>query len=373
MSGLSCVSCGETYPLNEPVWKCRCGGLLDVDFSPVFPLDEIGAREPGMWRYREALPVERDENVVSFGEGYTPLLAIDIGGREVYLKQDHLFPTGSFKDRGASVLVSKLKEIGIKKIVEDSSGNAGAAIAAYAARAGIECEIYVPADAPGGKLDQIRRYGAVAREIPGTREDVAAAALDAAGDVYYASHVWNPFFLQGTKTFAYEVCEQLGWKAPDTVVLPVGNGTLLLGAWIGFGDLLAAGIIAKRPGIVAVQSARCAPLFRAYEEGSPEIPDFTPGTTIAGGIAVARPRRFRQILDAVEKSGGGFICVEEGEILAAMEDMGRRGVFIEPTSAAAVAGLKKHLRDASPDEVVVSALTGHGLKMGDSRRFRDEG
>jgi len=364
MSGLSCVSCGETYPLNEPVWRCGCGGLLDVDFTPVFPLDEIGAREPGMWRYREALPVEHDENIVSFGEGYTPLLPVEIAGRKVYLKQDHLFPTGSFKDRGASVLVSKLKEIGVGRIVEDSSGNAGAAVAAYAARAGIECEIYVPADAPRVKLDQIRRYGAVVREIRGTREDVAAAALDAAGGVYYASHVWNPFFLQGTKTFAYEVCEQLGWKAPDTVVLPVGNGTLLLGACRGFDDLLAAGIIAKRPEIIAVQASRCAPLFRAYEEGSPEIPDFTPETTIAGGIAVARPRRFRQILDAVEKSGGGFVCVEENEILAAVEEMGRGGVFIEPTSAAAVAGLEKYLRAASPGEIVVAALTGHDLKAG---------
>ncbi|MGW8286445.1 MAG: threonine synthase, partial [Candidatus Deferrimicrobiaceae bacterium] len=202
MNGILCQSCGAMFPLNDPRWRCGCGGLLEVRFRARFDKEKILRRKATMWRYREALPVDDDAHVVSFDEGMTPMVPVDLGPGSLLLKLEQLFPTGSYKDRGASVLISKAKEMGVARVVEDSSGNAGCAIAAYAARAGIECEILVPESTSPGKLAQILLYGAALRRIPGSREDTANAALAAAEGTYYASHSWNPFFFQGTKTFA---------------------------------------------------------------------------------------------------------------------------------------------------------------------------
>ena len=179
MSNLICTKCNQKFPLEEKIWKCACGGLLDVDFHPHFPLDKIRQRKPTMWRYREAIPISEDQNIISFEEGFTPLIQVDFGRRSVWIKQDHLFPTGSYKDRGASVLISKVKELGIPKVVEDSSGNAGCAIAAYSAKGGITSEIFVPENTSPGKLAQIQAYGAKLNKIPGSREDTARAVLEA--------------------------------------------------------------------------------------------------------------------------------------------------------------------------------------------------
>ena len=233
---LSCRSCNKNYDIGEPIWRCHCGGLLDISNDDLFSISDIQLNRHDLWRYQKALPVDYS-SIVSFGEGLTPLLKVEIMGREVLIKQDHLFPTGSYKDRGASVLISQIKSLGIRRVVEDSSGNAGCAIAAYCARAGIACDIYVPADTSPAKLAQIESYGATLHKIPGSREDTADAVMAAAHEHYYASHSWNPFFFEGTKTFAYEICEQMNWRAPDFVILPVGNGTLLLGASIGFNRL----------------------------------------------------------------------------------------------------------------------------------------
>ncbi|MFC1528892.1 threonine synthase [Candidatus Latescibacterota bacterium] len=362
MNSLICTECNKNYQLNEPVWRCDCGGLLDIEYSPSFPLEKISSRKPDMWRYREAIPIDNDKDIVSFGEGYTPLIKIELFGTSVAIKQDYLFPTGSFKDRGASVLISKIKELGIREILDDSSGNAGAAIAAYAARAGIACDIYVPEGTSGAKVTQIKQYGARLHIIPGTRESAANAALDAAQNSYYASHSWNPYFFQGTKTFAYEVCEQLGWESPDTVVVPVGNGTLLLGAYIGFQDMFNAGIIEKIPKLVGVQSALCAPLYYAFKNEFTTETGVTKEQTIAEGIAVAKPVRMKQIIDAVRESRGDIIVVKEEEIIEALKEMCRKGFYCEPTSAATIAGLKKYIKKQSSDEFIVSVITGHGLK-----------
>jgi len=315
-----------------------------------------------MWRYREAIPIREEAHIVSFDEGMTPLLPVRIDGWPVWIKQDHLFPTGSYKDRGASVLISQARALGVTQVVEDSSGNAGYAIAAYCARAGIAATIYVPQDTAPAKLAQIRSYGATLCRVPGTRQDTADAAWQAAQGSYYASHSWNPFFLQGTKTFAYEVCEQLGWRAPDTVVLPAGNGTLLLGAAIGFGELLAAGIADRRPRIVAVQAEACAPLYEAFTQKRKDVPPVQAQPTLAEGIAIARPIRGPQILRAIAESGGECIAVGEDEIQGALQQMCRQGFYIEPTAAATIAGLRQYVARAPADELIVSALTGHGLK-----------
>jgi len=362
MNQLICKKCKTAYSLNEPRWKCDCGSVLDIEFEPAFPLDKIAERKPTMWRYREAIPVQDDANIVSIDEGFTPLTEIDFGGRSVLIKQDQLFSTGSFKDRGASVLISKVKELGIGEVVADSSGNAGCAISAYCANADIICNIFVPEDTAAGKVAQIQLYGAKLSRVPGTREDTASAVLEVAEKVYYASHYWNPFFFHGTKTFAFEVCEQLGWKSPDTVILPVGNGTLVLGAFIGFDELLNSGIIDRIPRIIAVQAENCAPLYRAFLENLEEITTTDRKETLAEGIAIASPIRGKQIIEAVRQSKGDFILVTENEIEQAVKEMAKKGHYIEPTSAATVAGIEKYLQKQNAGEVIGSVFTGHGLK-----------
>lgn len=362
MDQLRCLNCNTTFSLDEPIWRCRCGGLLDIDFSPVFDRQKIGARRPTLWRYREAIPLGWDEHITSFGEGFTALEEVHFRHGTAWVKQDHLFPSGSYKDRGATVLISKMRELGVIDCVEDSSGNAGCAVAAYCARAGITCDIYVPGDTAQGKLAQIVNYGARLVRVPGSREDTARAVMSAAEDRYYASHSWNPFFFQGTKTWAFEVCEQLGWQAPDVAILPAGNGTLLLGAWIGFRELQAAGIIPSIPRLVGVQAEACAPLYQAWHEALGQIPAIHKKDTLAEGIAIAAPVRGMQIIQAVRETGGEFLLVSEAEIWQSLQDLTAQGYYIEPTSAATTAGVEKYLTLHPKDEQVVSVFTGHGLK-----------
>jgi threonine synthase len=356
---LFCSETGEYFRTHLPLWQSPSGHLLDLDYDARFDLQKIRSRKPNLWRYREAipLPLKDDRYIVSFEEGFTPLLPIDFSGKRVWVKQEQLFGTGSYKDRGATVLMSKVRELGIKKVVQDSSGNAGSAIAAYAALAGIACDIYLPAKTSPAKIAQIQASGARIKKVKGSREDTAEAALAAAAQTYYASHSYNPFFFQGTKTFAYEVYEQLNWKVPDSVVLPVGNGTLLLGCYLGFMDLLKAGMIDRMPKLIAVQSEFCAPLAHAFDRHSTSVLQ----PTIAEGIAIAKPIRGPQILQYVKASRGFFITVSEEDITQAWQECGRKGFYIEPTAAATIAGLKKYIA-MSLDETIVSLFSGHGLK-----------
>ncbi len=362
MDQFICRDCKKTYPLDTPIWKCTCGGLLDIEFMAVFDMERIRSRPPTLWRYREALPLAHDENQITLGEGFTPLVPVDFSGREVLVKQDQLFPTGSYKDRGAAVLISKVKELGIRQVVEDLSGNAGCAVAAYCAAGGIGCQIYVPESTALGKLAQIQLYGADLRRIPGSREDTAQAVMAAAQEVYYASHSWNPFFFHGTKTWAFEVVEQLGWQSPDTVILPVGNGTLLLGAAIGFNELRQAGLIHSMPKLIGVQASGCAPLALAAKLGLDYVPEFEKHDTMAEGIAIAAPVRGMQIIQAVLASGGELLTVSEEEIVESLRSVSRQGYYIEPTSAAVTAGVTQYLSQAPRDELIVTVFTGHGLK-----------
>jgi threonine synthase len=254
-----------------------------------------------------------------------------------------------------------VKELGIEKVVEDSSGNAGCAVAAYCARARIGCDIYVPEATSPVKLVQIRAYGANLKRIEGSRERTAEATMKAASNIYYASHCWNPFFLHGTKTFALEIWEQLGWKAPHVIVLPVGHGTLFLGTYLGFKELNEAGMVKRIPRLVAVQSASCAPLGQAFEKRWNEVLPIEQRETMAEGIAIAEPVRGRQILEAIRETNGEVLTVTEKEIRVAMREMGTKGHFIEPTAAATIAGLNKYLKHTRK-EIVVSTLTGTGLK-----------
>lgn len=357
------VNSGATYPLNEPRWCGDDGDLLDVDFNAAFDKEIIASRPANLWRYREALPVANDAEIITLGEGMTPLLNLDLSGHRIRMKVDYLFPSGSYKDRGSTVLISYLKSLGISKVVQDSSGNAAASIAQYCARADIDCEIFVPETASSAKVRQIAACGASITKVAGSREATAEAALDVAEDSFYASHVWHPLFFQGTKTFAYEVCEQMGWQAPDTIILPVSNGALMLGVYVGLNDLMKAGVIDKLPKLIAVQTESCAPVYNAFQEGKADVESVEPQVTIAEGIAANAPRRGKQLLECVRETGGTCIVVSESEIKTALVEMCQMGFFIEPTAAVAVAGAKKYIRNhATDDEKIVSTLTGSGLK-----------
>lgn len=357
---LICSSCHHQYLSSQPVWRCACGGFLEIDFHARFPLKKIQKRKPTIWRYREALPIIHDKNIISFKEGCTPLIEEKFFRKKVLLKQDHLFQSGSYKDRGASVLVSKINELGIKKVVEDSSGNAGAAIAAYCAKANIKCNIFAAEKTSFEKLVQIEQYGACLHIISGNREKTAKAALHQAQTMYYASHYWNPYFFHGTKTFVFEVVEQLGWKQPDTLILPVGNGTLLYGSYIGLRELQKEKIIKKLPTIIGVQADNCAPLAIAWKNNSKILKIFKSKKTIAEGIAIPYPIRFKEILFAIKETNGQIMTVTEKEIKEALDQTLKKGYYIEPTSAVAIAGFRKYLNRR--DDCIVVPLTGHGLK-----------
>jgi len=354
----------ETFSIELPIWQSPNGNVLDLHFEPTFNTGVIAKRSNGLWRYREALPIAQDMHIVSIDEGFTPLLKIDFGGKIVGIKQEQLFSSGSYKDRGATVLMSHIKSLGINNVVQDSSGNAGCAVAAYAAFAGIGCTIFLQEDTSRTKIAQMEAYGAKIKFIMGSREDVAGATLIAAQQTYYASHSWNPFFFHGTKTFAYEVCEQLGWKAPDSVVLPAGNGTLIIGCYIGFTDLLKASLIDKMPKIIAVQSINCSPLAVAFAQNKTMYNEVITQPTLAEGIAIAKPLRGNQMMEYVRKSKGHFIVVTEAEIKSAWLECAQKGFYIEPTSAATIAGLKKYM-EGYPNEQIISLFSGHGLKSTD--------
>ena len=357
-----CFRCRLSYPLSEPRWRCECGSFLDIEFNARIDIKKIQKRNPTLWRYREAIPLFLDKNIVSFQEGFSPLIEIPIQKRSIHFKLDYLFQSGSFKDRGATVLISKVKELGIKSVVEDSSGNAATAIAAYCAKSRIECHIFTPASISPVKITQIVSYGARLKKIAGPRENAAKAALKQAEKQYYASHSWNPFFMQGTKTFSYEVCEQLGWQAPDILFLPVGNGSLLLGSYIGFIDLFRNGIIKKIPKLIAVQAKNCAPLYESFNHIAKKKTASRFQKTMAEGIAINNPVRGQQITAAVKNTGGDFIVVNEKEISHSLDEMSGKGFYIEPTSAVVVSGIHKYLEKTRPSEIIVSTLTGHGLK-----------
>ena len=359
-----------------------------------------------LWRYREALPIPDEAGIVTLGEGMTPLIPLDAAADSGhYVKLDYLCPTGSYKDRGASVLLTHLKALGVEEVVEDSSGNAGAAIAAYSARAGIRCTIYCPASTSKGKLAQIAAYGAELKLVEGNRMATTEAVKDAAKNVCYASHNWHPFFLEGTKTLAFEIVEQLGGDAPAHVICPVGFGSIYLGLFIGFRALCEAGVIECVPRLLGVQAAACCPIYNAYRDmeqgegqalalrdsvqrgegqilalqnsarrgkGQALAPRNKGGVsrmrqtnpTLAEGITAELPVRGQMILDAIHYTNGAFTIVDDAEIQAGLEMLATRGIYVEPTSAVVVKGYEK-FREAGiigEGETTLSVLTGIGLK-----------
>jgi threonine synthase len=275
-----------------------------------------------------------------------------------------MMPTGSFKDRGMTVMVSYLRSHGIDRVLEDSSGNAGASLSAYAAAAGMRCRILVPETASYPKIAQIAACGADVVTIPGSRQDVADAALRQAAGIFYASHNWQPLFVEGVKTLAYELWEQLGFRAPDNVIVPLGYGSNVLGCERGFSELLRGGEIVTPPRLFGVQAANCAPYHVAFQAGVDRLVPTTVTPTVAEGIASLRPTRVGEVLRAVRESGGAIVAVTEAEIVEALRGLAARGLYVEPTSAAAAAGLTQLVSRGAirPRETTVLVLTGSGLK-----------
>ena len=359
-----CPACDAESDIDTPLWRCpACGSHLNLTDGPGLTPDEIDRDVPSLWRYAAALRVPR-ETAITMGEGLTPLVERDWGGQPVHFKLDFMAPTGSFKDRGTTVLMSYLKWKGVTAILEDSSGNAGASMAAYTAAAGMSCRILVPASAPAGKLVQMRAAGADVVPVPGSRQDVSDAAFAEAESRFYASHNWQPFFLEGTKTAAYEIWEQLGFRAPDNVVVPAGGGSNVIGCHIGFRELLARGQIDRLPRIFAVQAAACAPVCASFDAGTDEPIEVPVTPSAADGIAIAKPVHLREMLDAVRATGGACISVGENEIIAALKGLVRTGLFVEPTSATAAAAVTRLVADGriGKGETTALILTGSGLK-----------
>lgn len=362
MPVIRCTECGRPYPDEGVPYICpECGGVFDFDGPPDFSPDAIDMSMPGYWRYRAAFSLTSDAPVVTLGEGNTPFLWVERAGLQIGLKLESLNPTGSYKDRGSAVLVSQLLGRGVREAVEDSSGNAGASFAAYAARSGMRSRIFVPESASGPKCRQIELYGAELIRVPGPRSEAARAVLaEVQRGAVYASHAYLPFGLAGIATIAYEVWEQLGRQAPDCLVAPVGHGGLLLGIRRGFAALHKAGWIAHEPFYVGVQAAACDPVVRASQRGLAAMKEAGEGTTLAEGVRVTRPVRARALIQEIQPEQGAFLSIPEEEIEPAYFDLGRRGISVEPTSALVWAALD-HLKQPVQTPVV-AVLTGFGLK-----------
>ncbi|MFH8840118.1 threonine synthase [Streptomyces sp. NPDC017868] len=367
MTAYECPRCRIQSPVDALTWCCpKCRGPWDLAFaSAPVSLPSLASRVNSLWRYTEALPPLPYGPEVSLGEGRTPLVHLTGSATgSVSAKLDFLMPTLSFKDRGAVMLAAHARRLEPRTVLADSSGNAGTAIAAYGARAGLDCVVYVPEGTSPKKLEQIRAHGARIVEVPGDREATARAARGAAAapGVFYASHVYNPYFLHGTKTYVYELWEELGGRLPDTIVVPVGNGTLLLGAALAVEELYGHGLVERRPALVAVQAEAVSPLAAAFHAGAEDLTEpAVARPTLAEGIAIPAPPRARQILRAVRASGGTFLTVTEEQIRAAQRDLARRGLFVEATGTACWAAV-----DAAPPRpgLTVVPLCGAGAKTG---------
>lgn len=357
-----CERCGRRESVATRAPRCSCGGLWNLDYqAPKFDPEWIDRDEWSQFRYRRFMALADESwRGVTLGEGMTPIVRFD---DDVLLKLDYCMPTLSFKDRGAAVLVAHCKSIGVTRVVQDSSGNAGNSVAAYCGRAGIQCEIFVPEGTSPKKIAMIRSHGAAVQIVPGSRDhcaDVCRAKVEQEG-VYYANHVYNPFFYEGTKTYLYEVFEQLH-RIPENMVIPVGNGTLFLGAIRALEELLQSGAIKKMPQIIAVQSERCDPLLQAMRLGLPHPADVTPSPTMAEGIAIGKPMRGETILAYAQTYGVRFVHAPEETILAARAALAAKGVFCEHTTAANYAAYLQYCAQYGRTRDCLITMCGAGLK-----------
>jgi threonine synthase len=354
---------GKLYPLEVPRWCSDERTPLLITPGGGLSRDEIDGQTRSLWRYRAALPVRIDKPI-SLGEGCTPLIEQAWGELRPHFKLEWFNPTGSFKDRGSAVMLSFLRQIGVDAVLEDSSGNGGSSMAGLGAAGAMRVKILAPASTSPAKIAQVRAYGAEVQLVEGPREKSEAEAIRQSSATFYASHNWQPFFLEGTKSLAYELWEDFGFRAPDNVVMPVGAGSSLLGCAFGFRELLQAGHIARLPRLFAAQPLHCSPIDASFQAGVDTPVPRDVHKTIAEGTAIKHPMRLCEIIGALRESGGGTIALTEDEIVAALRQLARQGLFAEPTSASAAAALDKLAGAGAikPEETTVVILTGTGLK-----------
>ena len=374
-----CISCNSHYDSNEMIYKCpRCQDLLEIRYD----YDQAGklvdtevwkTRSFSVWRYRELIPIENTSRVVTLGEGGTGLhrsehLAGEIGIERLLIKCEGENPTGSFKDRGMTVGVSRAVEEKARMVACASTGNTSASLSAYAARAGLRCIVLIPAGKIAqGKLAQAIAHGATILEIDGNFDDALRSVIELTNryrSIALLNSV-NPFRVEGQKTLAYEVCDQLNFRSPDVVVVPVGNAGNISAIWKGFQDFLRLGIIQKVPRMMGIQAEGSAPIASAYRAKTEEIQSIEKPETIATAIRIGAPASWKKALRAVKDSGGAMETVSDEQILQAQKSLARReGLFVEPASASSLAGLRKLVEQGlvNRSEEIVCVATGHGLK-----------
>lgn len=376
---LECAACNLRHEARRLLNLCtECGKPLLVRYdletaARTLTKESLGGRRTDMWRYREVLPVEKDDHLISLGEGLTPLLrsenlARELGIDELYIKDESQNPTQSFKARGMSAAVSMAKELGATKLAAPSAGNAAGALAAYAARAGLECFIFMPRDTPRANVVECEQTGAHVTLMDGLITDCGAevARRKEAEGWFDVSTLKEPYRVEGKKTLGYELAEQMDWQLPDVIIYPTGGGTGLIGMWKAFDEMEQMGWIGpKRPRMVTVQASGCAPIVRAFQDGTRHADEFPNAATVASGLRVPKAIGDFLILDALRASGGTAIDVTDEELIAAVGEIGAaEGVFCAPEGAACLPALQKLMDrgEVKASEQIVLFNTGAGVK-----------
>jgi len=375
---LECSLCAQHFAASQIHNLCSCGGALLVRYDldavrKTWSRDSLAQAKPDLWRYWPVLPVNRRESVVSLGEGMTPLIETKrlgsvVGAKDLWVKDEGLNPTGSFKARGMSAAISMARELGITKIAVPSAGNAASAAAAYAAAAGIEAHIFMPVDVPQANFIECKALGAHVTLVNGLISDCAKIVTERKDKEgwFDVSTLKEPYRIEGKKTMGYEVAEQFDWKLPDVIFYPTGGGVGLIGMWKAFDEMQTLGWIgSERPKMIVVQAAGCQPMVRAFERGDQRAEFWQDASTVAAGLRVPKPLGDKLILDAVRQSGGTAIAVNDEELIyAGIELASLEGMFVAPEGAACIPALRKLLASGflKPSERIVIYNTGAGLK-----------
>jgi threonine synthase len=378
-----CINCKKTYGIDEIVYFCKkCGDILEIKFGleeldEAFQKSEWRSKPLSVWRYRDFLPIHEATQTVTLGEGGTGLhrsehLGAELGLKNLYVKNEGENPTGSFKDRGMTVGVTKALELGARHVICASTGNTSASLAAYAARAGIKCTVLIPSGKIAyGKLSQAMIHGAKVLQVRGNFDQALEFVLKLADkhkDIYLLNSI-NPFRIEGQKSLGYEICEQLNCEPPDRIIIPVGNAGNISAVWKGLTEFYKLGYIKKLPKMTGIQAAGSAPIAQAIKKGSDKIVPVEQPETIATAIRIGAPVSWKKAVNAIHESNGTAETVTDEEILDAQKILARiEGIFVEPASASSIAGLKKLVNNGviSKDERVVCITTGHGLKDPDT-------
>ena len=373
-----CPRCDHRFPLSRLLNLCTCGSPLLVRYdlkkaSANFSISSLQGRVSSLWRYRELLPLRDDANLVSLGEGFTPLLpakslAGELGLKRLWIKDEAQNPTGSFKDRGLSLAISRAKELGVKKAAIPSAGNAGGSLAAYAARAGIEAHVFMPRDTPIANQIEVQQYGARLTLVDGLINDCGRIINErkTAEGWFDISTLKEPYRVEGKKTMGYEIAEQLNCTLPDVIIYPTGGGTGLIGMWKAFQEMAELGWIgSKRPRMVSVQASGCAPIVKAFGEGRETAEPWQNAKTVASGLRVPQAVADFLMLRALRESNGTALSVSDEEMIAEIPRLGRaEGIFFCPEGAACAAALRRSMQNGwvKPTDEVVLFNTASGLK-----------